>query len=727
MMNPPGAGLISHVFLWLLKFLKPVAIVAVLVYLQINFPRTWLANLGLRRLEQFVKKIAAQKNLCVFLVGLSLFVVRGTCVLISGVPQPRYHDEFSYLLAADTFAHGRLTNPPQPMWVHFETFHEIWQPTYMSMYPPGQGLILALGQALGNPWIGQLLAASLMCGGICWMLQGWIPPRWALLGGVLVVARLGLLGYWTNGYWCACLPAFGGALVLGALPRMQHHTRSRDAAIMAIGLAVLANSRPYEGFLLSLGVAIALFAWMFSKSGPLPRVSLAKIVLPLVLTLAPLSIWTGFYYYRVTGSPFRMTYDVNRARYAMGRYFIWQSAWPQKTYDHAKMQAQYERELREATQYKTLRGFLHSGRNKLHYFWQDLLIPPLPFVLIALPWAARDRRLRVPWLIGGIFVIGLAFEVWFLPHYFAPATALLYLILMQCMRHLCWFRWREKPAGLAFVRAVCAVYVATVVVRIVLAAVHVHPEREWQHGDAGRESVVRRLDAIPGQHVVLVRYAPDFDPDREWVFNKSDIDDSKIIWARDMGPEKNQELLSYYRGRQFWLVEADGSPQLEPYSGQQEKSGWNYFDSSVTATLCRHIALLRHAARVESVQGFQAAVFTADSENGDHMAEQPNATTEERRRPDPNEKLVKVFDSEEESEALVVKGLLDSAGIDNDLASASLLQDAFPGLGGMIILVREEDAEKARSLIAESKQEPSAGDLVDQDDDDATEELPAKG
>jgi hypothetical protein len=102
------------------------------------------------------------------------------------------------------------------------------------------------------------------------------------------------------------------------------------------------------------------------------------------------------------------------------------------------------------------------------------------------------------------------------------------------------------------------------------------------------------------------------------------------------------------------------------------------------------------------------------------MAEQSD-TTMEQPRPDPNEKLVKVFDSEQESEAIVVKGLLDSAGIDSDLTSASFLQEAFPGLGGMIILVREEDAEKARGLIAESRQQPA-----DEDDDDATEELPAK-
>jgi hypothetical protein len=97
------------------------------------------------------------------------------------------------------------------------------------------------------------------------------------------------------------------------------------------------------------------------------------------------------------------------------------------------------------------------------------------------------------------------------------------------------------------------------------------------------------------------------------------------------------------------------------------------------------------------------------------MAEETKAMTEER-RPDPNEKLVKVFDSEEESEAMVVKGLLDSEGIDNDLKSASLLQDAFPGMGGMIILVREEDEGRARGLIAESRA-GAAGDHSEDEDE----------
>ena len=577
MVNPPlCTGLVTSSTLPLaLKFLKSAAAVAVLVYLQIKFPQTWIGSLGMERLERFGKRIAARKRLCVVLVGASLLVIRSAVIPVSGIPLPRYHDEYSYLLAGDTFAHERLTNPPHPMWVHFETFHVIWQPTYMSMYPPGQGMVLAAGEILGCAWIGQLLTAALMCAAICWMLQGWIPPRWALLGGLLTLPRLGLLSYWTNGYWCACLPALGGALVLGALPRIQHYLRRRDAVIMAIGLFILANSRPYEGFLFSAGVAVVLLAWMLRKEGPSLNVSLAKIVIPVVLTVAPLATWTGYYYYRVTGNPFRMAYELNRQTYAMGRYFIWQRPSPQKIYDHPRMQALYEREVRETEEYQTISGFIWRNRIKLYYFWQVYLLPPLPFVLVALPCAVRDRKLRVPWFIGCIFLAGLVVETWGLPHYTAPATALVFLILMQCMRHLRLFTWRARPLGLACVRAVSVIYIGTVVLRVALAVAHIHLEHEWQHGDMERESIVQQLKAVPGQHVVLVSYSPDFDLDREWVYNRADIDGSKIVWARDMGPEKNRELLAYYRGRQFWMVHPGSPPtRLQPQNESANDSGY---------------------------------------------------------------------------------------------------------------------------------------------------------
>ncbi|MGA6982225.1 MAG: DUF2007 domain-containing protein [Candidatus Sulfotelmatobacter sp.] len=101
------------------------------------------------------------------------------------------------------------------------------------------------------------------------------------------------------------------------------------------------------------------------------------------------------------------------------------------------------------------------------------------------------------------------------------------------------------------------------------------------------------------------------------------------------------------------------------------------------------------------------------------MAEQSSAITQNE-HPDPNEKLVKVFDTEQESEALIVKGLLESAGIESDLKSGSFVQEAFPGLGGMIILVRAEDADRARNLITESLQTALADEAAEGADEDVT-------
>ena len=110
----------------------------------------------------------------------------------------------------------------------------------------------------------------------------------------------------------------------------------------------------------------------------------------------------------------------------------------------------------------------------------------------------------------------------------------------------------------------------------------------------------------------------------------------------------------------------------------------------------------------------------AGSRTGEPMADPLNSG---QRKPDPNEKLIKVFDSEDESEALVVKGMLDAAGIDNDLTAASMVQDTFPGLGGMIILVREEDAAAARRVIADH---PTLSDDDDTDEVQTTEEPPSQ-
>ena len=530
--------------------------------------------------ERLFTGLARRKGLAVAVVGISDLALRLAVLPIFPIPKPIVPDDFSFLLAADTFASGRLANPTPAMWQHFESIHIDMQPTYMSMYFPGQGLLLAASKVLfGHPWFGLLIVTALMCAAICWMLQAWMPPTWALLGGFIAVLHLGIFSYWINTYHAGSIVAFAGALVLGALPRFIKKVRLRDSLLMALGIVLLIISRPYEGVLLCLPVGFVFVKWaFFSKQRPAFGLLFRRTALPLALIAGAIA-WMGYYDYKAFGNPLTPPYSINRNTYAIAPYYVWQSQRPEPAYHHEVMRRFYnDNELPSFTKIHSVGGFIPETLFKcvrgFLFYAGFLLLPPM----IMVRRVFLDRRIRFLIVVVLVMTAGLTIEIFLLPHYLAPFTAAFYAIGLQAMRHLRVWRPGDQPAGLSLVRLTITFLILICGLRLAAEPLQMSvahwPGSDWNmkwygpgnYGES-RAAIEARLEKLPGRQVVLVRYGAKHIPIDEWVYNSPDIENSKVVWAHDMDPVKNKELMDYYKGSTVWLVQPDLKPAgIEPYS-----------------------------------------------------------------------------------------------------------------------------------------------------------------
>lgn len=561
-----------------------IALTAIAIAVAFCWPRLGASYFS--RIERDFGRLARKQGLAVAVVGATALLLRLAILPLCPIPLPFTPDDFSFLLASDTFASGRLTNPTPAMWVHFESIHITMKPTYMSMYFPSQGLALAAGKVLlGHPWYAVLCTGALMCAALCWMLQAWLPPAWALLGGLLAVLRLDLFSYWMNTYTGGgFIAALGGALVLGSLPRFMKTVRLRYSLLLAAGIILLALTRPYEGLLLCLPVAVVLGRWsFFGKNRPVATVLFRRTAVPLALVIAA-GAWMGYYDYRAFGSPLTLPYTVNRNTYAMAPYFVWQSQRPEPVYRHKAMRNfYYDNELVAYKEIHTPSGlvfgtFLKAVRGILFFAGIALLVPLIMWRRVLL-----DRRIRFLVLCMSVLMAGMLIEIFLIPHYLAPFTAAFYAIGLQAMRHLRLWSPEGRPVGMTLVRLTVTVCFVLGGLRAFAAPLHLRlaqwPASEWSgmwdgpgHFGTERAHIESELEKLPGKQLVIVRYSPSHYPIDEWVYNAADIDASKVIWAREMGAAKDIELIRYYKNRTVWLVQPDKQPtEISPYavSGQQ--------------------------------------------------------------------------------------------------------------------------------------------------------------
>ena len=545
------------------------------------FTSPLIGNPWLNKAERSLQLIASHRALAVVLAGATALALRAAVLPILPIPYPSIPDEFAYRLSGDTFSHGRLTNPAHPMWVHFECPNVIQQPTYSSIYYPAQGASLALGQVVtGYAFWGVWLSIGLMCGAICWMLQGWAPPVWALVGGLLAAIRLGAVSYWDNSYFGGAVTALGGALVLGALPRIRRSQRVRDGVILAIGFALLFNSRPYESLFFSIPVGLALIAFAWKSIRLAPRPYFLRVALPFALVLITTAAFMLYFFWRTTGNPFLAPYVVNLQTYAVEPNFAWLPLRPIPHY-HSDLIRRYWTEW-DVNTYLSVRAHpVITVLFKTFLFWLFYLGPLLTIPFIGLAIARMrgralgfwDRKAQFLALVIAVNLVGVLLVVPVTPLYLAPATAAVYGLAVMAMQRVRHCSVRSRPA-VFLVRTVPALAVLLLLVRIAIPVLHLpisNPGGSWTWSASWeqllpRKHIEQQLLAQAGEHLVIVHYGPQHDPKQAWCSNSADIDGSKIVWATDLGPTENKELLGYFSQRRVWLIDPDQKPlQLRPY------------------------------------------------------------------------------------------------------------------------------------------------------------------
>lgn len=564
------------------------------------------------------------------LLGTLLPAVFG---LQAGIPQPLVHDEVSYILGAETFASGRLTNPPLALPEFFETPHVLVVPSYQSKYPPGQAIVLAIGEVLlGHPIWGVWIGCGLFAGSLCWMLQTWVPRRWAVVVTVLSSATLGTTTYWAQSYWGGMIAAAGAALAFGGIRRTLGGPTVTSSTVVGVGVVVLTITRPFEGALALLPSVALLGRWVLVDRALTPRQKLRRFVLPAGAVMAIGFSCLTVYHHAVTGNPWRTPYEAHLDQYFEQGVFLF-SPLQQPERSPSERIAKFYRTFtvppvygivlikrvsvsiveRFPSAFGSAFGFRMRPTERGPYYtgvllWTALLVPLLgrrpgrtffPILAAGMVVEAAARRylpaeayplwlgtLIAPFLGVMLYrgsrrsrwtpffaatmatiVVGQAFVPWWFPHYTAPMVPIVMAAVATSV-HRAAVRSRVPAdwVGLAVMVALGAhLFAASFLLR-----------RTEPAPTSLRNVVINELVHKGGNHLVFVRYDSDFTVHQEFVYNSPDLAAARVIFAHDLGAEKNPELMARYGGRSAWLLHVStGDTRLETYPsdspGRDEK------------------------------------------------------------------------------------------------------------------------------------------------------------
>lgn len=540
-------------------YLLVEAVLAGLTFLAVYW-RSW--QTFSEKIESHFVLLSQKPVTCFSLLVLTGIAIRVVFLLVNPVPTPLAHDEFSYLLAGDTFSIGRITNPQPPVPAAFEAFHVNLWPTYQSMYMPGVGFFLAVGYLLGNPWLGVLLATSLFCGMVYWAVSGWLPRTYALATGILALSICFNWNWWFDNYFCIAAQGIGGALVIGSVPRILRKRTWTSALPFGFGSVLLLLTRPYEGAIVAIPCAVALL-WHLRKIEL--RHLLFLTAVPTVLLAITIS-WLCYYDWKSTGNPLLLPYKLNYLQYHTTGPFVFSPLKRIPVYHHEQMKEGYlEWEMRT---YRLLKDSpLEFMRLKAKVYYQTFFRGCGLIFLIGL--YSLWRRGSPRWIVAFaflVFTLGTIIVAWFpYPQYGAPAAALFFLVIAYGffrLRHMQFGRFSGAQVLRGFLFAQIILSISIFYQRVE----HRYSPAGLWYAEVERPRVENIILRNPGKHLVLVRYAEDHPRLEEWIYNEADLNKARIVWARSMDFDSDRKLIAGFPGRQVWLLEPDKPEKnLGPY------------------------------------------------------------------------------------------------------------------------------------------------------------------
>ena len=284
-----------------------------------------------------------------------------------------------------------------------------------------------------------------------------------------------------------------------------------------------------------------------------------QVILPMLAILGTGAWALASYNRAVTGSALTMPYQVHEQTYGMCPNFLWQAPHEDRHYRHPMIE-QFHRQwaMQFYRDQQTWGAILEAKWVMLLVLGKLFLPAAVALPLVGLPWW-RGRKLREPLVVMCLFWLFTQVTVWNLPHYLAPGFSLLLLVLVYGLRNLRWatrgWDWPLNPLPLLLM--------AQLLLFAWAAWQHaVQPQSGWQYQ---RQAIQEELNAQPQQQLVFVDYGQDHDTLQEWVYNRADIDNAQVVWARGMSTQEDRKLIDYYPERQVWRLAADEpSPQLVP-------------------------------------------------------------------------------------------------------------------------------------------------------------------